>query len=65
MFEAMKNGNFSSWPGLTEHAVEKHLSKSTSTQNLYISSTASERIVDTLSSFHTIIKCHSYRQPTD
>jgi hypothetical protein len=25
-----KNGNFSSWPGLTEHAVEKHLSKSTS-----------------------------------
>jgi hypothetical protein len=23
--------NFSSWPGLTEHAVEKHLSKSTST----------------------------------
>jgi DNA helicase IV len=28
---AMKNGNFSSWRGLTEHAVEKHLSKSTST----------------------------------
>jgi hypothetical protein len=27
---AMKNGNFTSWPGLTEHAVEKHLSKSTS-----------------------------------
>jgi hypothetical protein len=26
-----KNGFFSSWPGLTEHAVEKHLSKSTST----------------------------------
>jgi hypothetical protein len=26
-----KHGNFSSWPGLTEHAVEKHLSKSTST----------------------------------
>jgi hypothetical protein len=26
-----KNGNFSSWPGLTEHDVEKHLSKSTST----------------------------------
>jgi hypothetical protein len=26
-----KNGNFTSWPGLTEHAVEKHLSKSTST----------------------------------
>jgi hypothetical protein len=26
---AIKNGNFSSWPGLTEHAVEKHLSKST------------------------------------
>jgi hypothetical protein len=28
---AIKNENFSSWPGLTEHAVEKHLSKSTST----------------------------------
>jgi hypothetical protein len=28
---AIKNRNFSSWPGLTEHAVEKHLSKSTST----------------------------------
>jgi hypothetical protein len=28
---AIKNGNFSSWPGLTEHAVEKHLYKSTST----------------------------------
>jgi hypothetical protein len=27
-----KNGNFSSWPGLTEHAIEKHLSKSTSTK---------------------------------
>jgi hypothetical protein len=28
---AIKNGNFSSLPGLTEHAVEKHLSKYTST----------------------------------
>jgi hypothetical protein len=28
---AIKNGNFTSWPGLTEQAVEKHLSKSTST----------------------------------
>jgi hypothetical protein len=28
---ATKSGNFTSWPGLTEHAVEKHLSKSTST----------------------------------
>jgi hypothetical protein len=27
----MKNGNFSSWPGLNEQSVEKHLSKSTST----------------------------------
>jgi hypothetical protein len=26
-----KNGNFSSWPVLTEHAVEKNLSKSTVT----------------------------------
>jgi hypothetical protein len=26
-----KNVFFPSWPGLTEHAVEKHLSKSTST----------------------------------
>jgi hypothetical protein len=29
--EAIKNGNFSSWSGLTEHAVETHLSKSTET----------------------------------
>jgi hypothetical protein len=28
---AIKNGHFTSWPGLTEQAVEKHLSKSTST----------------------------------
>jgi hypothetical protein len=28
---AIQNGNFTSWPGLTEHAVENHLSKSTST----------------------------------
>jgi hypothetical protein len=28
---AIKNGHFTSWPGLTEHAVENHLSKSTST----------------------------------
>jgi hypothetical protein len=27
----IKNGSFLSWPGLTEHAVEKHLSKSTAT----------------------------------
>jgi hypothetical protein len=27
----IKNGHFTSWPGLTEHAVERHLSKSTST----------------------------------
>jgi hypothetical protein len=27
----IKNGHFTSWTGLTEHAVEKHLSKSTST----------------------------------
>jgi hypothetical protein len=26
---AIKNRHFTSWPGLTEHAVEKHLSKST------------------------------------
>jgi hypothetical protein len=29
--KAIKNGNFSSWPGLNEHSVEKYLSKSTST----------------------------------
>jgi hypothetical protein len=28
---AIKNGNLLSWPRLTEHAVEKHLSKSTAT----------------------------------
>jgi hypothetical protein len=33
---AIKNGNFSSWPGLTEHAVEKHLSKSTSTTKVHL-----------------------------
>jgi hypothetical protein len=27
---AIKNGHFTSWPGITEQAVEKHLSKSTS-----------------------------------
>jgi hypothetical protein len=32
-------------------------------QNVYISSTASERIVESF--FRTNIKCHSYRQPTD
>jgi hypothetical protein len=31
MDHSNKNGHFTSWPGLTEHAVEKHLSKSTST----------------------------------
>jgi hypothetical protein len=29
--QSNKNGNFSSWPGLNEHSVEKYLSKSTST----------------------------------
>jgi hypothetical protein len=29
--KAIKNGNFSSWPGLNEHSIEKYLSKSTST----------------------------------
>jgi hypothetical protein len=29
--QAIKNGNFTSWPGLTEQAVEKILSKSTGT----------------------------------
>jgi hypothetical protein len=33
---AIKNGNFSSWPGLTEHIVEKHLSKSTSTTKVHL-----------------------------
>jgi hypothetical protein len=28
---SIKNGHFTSWPGLTEQAVEKHLSKSSST----------------------------------
>jgi hypothetical protein len=34
-------------------------------QNEYISATASERIVDTFELFPTLIKCHSYRPPTD
>jgi hypothetical protein len=33
---AIKNGNFTSWPGLTEHAVENHLSKSTSTTKVHL-----------------------------
>jgi hypothetical protein len=33
---AIKNGHFISWPGLTEHAVEKHLSKSTSTTKSHL-----------------------------
>jgi hypothetical protein len=28
---AIKNGKFTSWPGITERAVERHLSKSTET----------------------------------
>jgi hypothetical protein len=31
MDQGNKNGNFSSWPGLNEHNVEKYLSKATST----------------------------------
>jgi hypothetical protein len=37
MDHGYKNGNFSSWPGLTEHAVEKHLYKSTSTTKGHLS----------------------------
>jgi hypothetical protein len=33
---AIKNGNFTSWPRLTEQAVEKHLSKSTSTTKVHL-----------------------------
>jgi hypothetical protein len=33
---AIKNGNFTSWPGLTEQAVEEHLSKSTSTKKCHL-----------------------------
>jgi hypothetical protein len=33
---AIKNGHFTLWPGLTEHAVEKHLSKSTSTTKVHL-----------------------------
>jgi hypothetical protein len=34
--KAIKNGNFSSWPGLNEHSVEKYLSKSTSTAKVHL-----------------------------
>jgi hypothetical protein len=34
--KAIKNGNFSSWQGLTEHAVKKHLSKSAATVKGYL-----------------------------
>jgi hypothetical protein len=33
MDQSNKKRNFSSWPGLNEHSVEKYLSKSTSTAN--------------------------------
>jgi hypothetical protein len=33
---AIQNGHLTSWPGLTEHAVEKHLSKSTSTTKVHL-----------------------------
>jgi hypothetical protein len=33
---AIKNGNFITWPGLTEHDVEKHLSKSTATTKVHL-----------------------------
>jgi hypothetical protein len=33
---AIKNGHFTSWPGLTEHDVEKRLSKSTSTTKVHL-----------------------------
>jgi hypothetical protein len=33
---AIKNGHFTSWLGLTEQAVEKHLSKSTSTTKSHL-----------------------------
>jgi hypothetical protein len=48
---AIKNGNFTSWLGLTEHAVEKHLSKSTSTTkghlNQQIQNARTTKIKDT------------------
>jgi hypothetical protein len=31
-----KNGNFITWPRLTEHAVEKHLSKYTANTKVYL-----------------------------
>jgi hypothetical protein len=34
--KAMRNGNFSSWPGLNEHSVEKYLSKSTATAKCHL-----------------------------
>jgi hypothetical protein len=47
---AIKNVNFTSWPGLTEHAVEKYLSKSTSTTkghlNQQIQNTRTTKVKD-------------------
>jgi hypothetical protein len=34
--KAIKNGIFSSWPGLNEHSVEKYLSKYTSTAKAHL-----------------------------
>jgi hypothetical protein len=48
---AIKNGNFTSWPGLTEHAVETHLSKSTSTTKGHLNqqrqNTRTKKVKDT------------------
>jgi hypothetical protein len=36
MDQGNKNGNFSSWPGLNEHTVDKHVSKYTSTAKCHL-----------------------------
>jgi hypothetical protein len=45
MDHGTKNGFFSSWTGLTEHVVEKHLSKSTSTAKVHLNQQRQQVIV--------------------
>jgi hypothetical protein len=51
---AIKNGHFTSWPGLTEHAVEKHLSKSTSTKKGHLNQQRQNAITTKVKD-HTVI----------
>jgi hypothetical protein len=68
---AIKNGNLLSWPGLTEHAVEKYLSKSTATTRGHLNqqrqNARTTQIKSINESWHknTIRICSNYRCRTN